>query len=141
MVSLYCAICRKYEAYIQSLKNFRKDWIDGSTNQRMSNLMAHATSDVHKAAMVKLKVERSRAKGKSEATSSTIGHLLSCMDETGERMAKKFDVCFVMAKESLPSTKYPVLVELEPCHGVDLGPAYRMPDSAKASLKASARRF
>lgn len=49
-----------------------------------------------------------------------------------ERMAKKFDVCFMLAKESLPFTKYPTLLELKYRHGVDLGPAYRMPDSAKA---------
>ena len=133
VVSLYCAMCRKYEANLRSLKNFRRDWIDGSTNQRTSNLMDHATSDVHKASMAKLKVERSRAMGESAATSSTIGRLLSSMDdETRGRMAKKFDVCFVMAKESLPFTKYPALLELESRHGVDLGPAYRTPDSAKA---------
>ena len=107
VVSLYCAICRKYEANIQLLKNFRRDWIAGSTNQRTSNLIDHATSDVHKAAMAKLKVERSRARGESATTSTTIGRFLSSMDnETRERMAKKFDVCFMMAKESLLFTKY-----------------------------------
>jgi len=29
--SLYCTICRKYEANIRSLKNFRRDWIMGLT--------------------------------------------------------------------------------------------------------------
>ena len=77
MWSLYCAICRKYEANIRSLKNFRRDWITGSTNQRISNLIDHATNDVHKAAMVKLKVEHSRARGESAATSTTIERLLS----------------------------------------------------------------
>ena len=94
--------------------------------------MVHATSDVHKAAMAKLKVDRSRASGETAATSTTIGRLLSSMDdETRERMAKMFDVCFMMAKESLPFTKYPALLELESRHGVDLGPAYHRPDSAK----------
>ena len=90
VVSLYCAICRKYEAKIRSLKNFRRDWIVGSTNQRTSNLIDHATSDVHKAAMAKLKVERSRARGESAATSTTIGRFLSSMDdETRERMVRR----------------------------------------------------
>ena len=53
-------------------------------------------------------------------------------DTTRERMAKKFDVCFMMAKESLPFTKSPSLLELKSYHGVYLGPAYRTPDSAKA---------
>ena len=63
VVSLYCAICRKYQANIQLLKNFRRDWIVGSTNQRTSNLIDHATSDAHKAVMAMLKVERSRVRG------------------------------------------------------------------------------
>ena len=46
-------------------------------------------------------------------------------------MANKFDVCFTMAKEIL-FIKYPALLELESHHGVDLGPAYHTPDSAKA---------
>ena len=69
MVSLYCAMCKKYKANRRSLKNFRRDWIMASTSQRTSNLIDHATRDVHKAAMAKLKVERSRAKGESAATS------------------------------------------------------------------------
>ena len=47
-------------------------------------------------------------------------------------MANKFDVCFMMAKESLLFIKYPTLLELESHHGVDLGPAFCTPDSAKA---------
>jgi len=83
--------------------------------------------------MSKLKVECSRAWGELAATSITIGRFWSSMDnETRERMAKKFNVCFMMAKKSLPFTKYPTLLELESRHGLDLGPAYRMPDSAKA---------
>ena len=72
MVPLYCAICRKYEDNLRSLKNFRRDWIVGSTNQRTSNLVDHATSEVHKASMSKLRVERSRARGESVATSTTL---------------------------------------------------------------------
>ena len=66
------------------------------------------TSDAHKVAMAKLKLECSRASGESAATSTTIGRLLSSIDdETRERMAIKFDACYMMAKESLPFTKYP----------------------------------
>ena len=105
VVSLYCAICRKYKTNVQSLKNFRRDWIVGSTNQRTSNLIDYATSQVHKASMSKLKVEQLRARGESAATSTMIRCILSSLDdETQERMVKKFDVCFMIAKESLPFT-------------------------------------
>ena len=53
----------------------------GSTNQSTSNLIDHATSDVHKAAVANLKVERSRARGESAATSITIRRILSSMDD------------------------------------------------------------
>ena len=81
VVSLYCTVCKKYEAYIRLLKNFRRDWIEGSINKRTSNLMDHATSDVHKAAMAKQKVKCSRATGESADTLSMIGCLSSLMDE------------------------------------------------------------
>lgn len=38
---------------------------------------------------------------------------------------------YVMTKENMAFRKYPALHELEICHGVDLGPAYRTKDSAK----------
>ena len=131
VVSLYCAICKKCQANIQLLKKFRRDWIVGSTNQRTNNLIDHATSDAHKAVMAMLKVKRSRVRSQSAATSTMIRRFLSSMDdETRERMAKKFIVCFMMAKESLPFTKYPALLELESRHGVDLGPACQTSDLA-----------
>ena len=34
-------------------------------------------------------------------------------------------------KENIPFSKYPSLLELEDRHNVDIGPAYRTPDSAK----------
>ena len=84
------------------------------TNQRTRNLLDN-TTDVDKAAMGKLKVERSRFRGESAATSTMIGWFWSSMDnETRERMAKKFSVCFMifmMAKER-PSV-VGALLELE----------------------------
>ncbi len=48
------------------------------------------------------------------------------MDEAVQGcMKKKFDICYVMAKESLGFRKYLALHELEERHGVDLGFAYK----------------
>ena len=83
VVSLYCAIHKKYETKLQSLKNYRRDWITGLTSQRTSNFINLPTSDVHKAMMPKLKVECSRARG--ESTLSCVNHglgvFLSSMDD------------------------------------------------------------
>lgn len=57
--------------------------------------------------------------------------LLRLDDTVKERMRKKFDICYVMAKEGIAFRKYPALHELEARHGVDLGFAYKMKDSAK----------
>jgi hypothetical protein len=49
-----------------------------------------------------------------------------------ERMMKKFDICFVIAKEDMAFRKYPSLHELEARHGVDLGQSYMTKDSARS---------
>ena len=86
-------------------------------------------SDVHKSLISKLKVKRAKVRGESVATSNTIRHLVSLVDdETQERMVKKFDVRLMMEKEVYLSLN----LELESRRGVDLGPVYCMPDSAKA---------
>ena len=52
---------------------------------------------------------------------------------TRERKRKrKFDICYVMAKEGMSFSKYPALFDLESRHEVDLGVAYRNDVSAKS---------
>ena len=69
----------------------------------------------------------------SAVLASAIGHSLSTMDcETLARMGRKFQLCFIMVKENISFAKYPVLLQLEEHHGVDVGSAYRTPDSAKS---------
>ena len=46
-------------------------------------------------------------------------------------MEKKFDVCYMMAKQSIPFAKYSALLELEQRHAVDIGHAYNTADSAR----------
>ena len=54
MVStLWCNICRKHERNISGQKNFSRAWIEGSTSQRTSNVLDHATSNQPEAAMVR----------------------------------------------------------------------------------------
>ena len=55
-----------------------------------------------------------------------------------ERMGKKFDICYMLAKENLPFRKYPAIHELESCHGVDLGQSYATKDSAKLFMHYTA---
>ena len=47
------------------------------------------------------------------------------------RMRCKFDLCYLMAKEGITFEKYVVLYELEACHDVDPGHAYKTAPSVK----------
>ena len=51
-------------------------------------------------------------------------------------MGRIFDVCFMMAKESIAFAKYPSLLER---HGVDLGHAYTTADSLVIILSNDCR--
>ena len=96
-------------------------------SMKVSNV--HAGSEVHKPPRCR---ERGRSPQRHVASrSSPIGCALLTLDPTTRaRMGQIFDVCFMMAKESIVFAKYPSLLELEKRHGVDLGHAYTTTDSA-----------
>ena len=126
------AVCRKYEDSLQSLNSFSRAWITGSTNQKVSNVLDHAASEVHKVAMTRKRADAAKASGGSAVLSSTIGRCLSTLDSgTRARLERKFGMYFVMAKQSIPFTKYLALQELEQRHEVDIGQAYNTADSAR----------
>ena len=80
-----------------------------------------------------LHVEQVKATNRPVTTYAPIAQSLLSMDKLlQERMGKKFDVCYMLAKENLPFRKYPVIHELESCHRVDLGQSYATKDSAKS---------
>ena len=47
-------------------------------------------------------------------------------------MKRKFDICYMMAKEGIALLKYTALYDLESRHDVDLGVAYRNDVSVKS---------
>ena len=121
VVTLMCAVCTRFEASICGLKNFYSSWISGFSNHRMSNV-DHAKSDQHKASMMRLHADQAKTKQLSITSYSPIVRSLR-MDESTERLCHD--------QENVAFRKYPALHELETCHGVDLGPAYKMKDSVK----------
>ena len=132
VASLHCEVCTKYRSHLESMKNFSKTWVTGSTNLKVSNVLEHATSEVHKAAMTRMHSESAKARGESVVLQTPIGRSLCTLDDaTRLQVAKRFDVAYVMAKESVPFAKYPSIVELEQRHGVNLGDAYNTQESAK----------
>ena len=67
------------------------------------------------------------------AVAPIVNSLLKLDDASRERLRRKFDLCFVMAKEGIPFTKYPVLYQLESRHEVDMGLAYNNDVAAQSA--------
>ena len=131
--TLWCDVCKKYESSITGLKNFSRVWIDGSLNHRVSNVLDHATSIQHKAAMVRFNKDVGKCGSSSAVSNSLLARSMLRIDpNTRARLSKKFDVCYLLAKEGLPFKKYPKNLELESRHEVDVGLAYRSDTSAQA---------
>ena len=86
----------KYEDSLQSFRGLNHWFYEPE-----SNVLGHATSKVHRVAMTRWKADAVKASGRSAVLSSTIRHCLPMLDgETCNqaRIARKFDLCFVMAK-------------------------------------------
>ena len=66
--------------------------------------------------------------------------ILSSQSDTSikVKMRLKVDLCYVTAKEGMALEKYPALYELKVHHGVDLGSAYKSPQSAKSFMHYTA---
>ena len=83
--------------------------------------------------MTYLKAELAKANNEPAVSFSPITRSLMNMDATTkERMKRKFDICYVMAKEGIAFSKYSVLYDLESRHDVDLGVAYKNDVIAKS---------
>ena len=101
---LWCEACRKHEARLTDMKNFSTAWITGSSNQKTSNIIDHATSEQHGA---QVRAEAAKTSNQPVTTYSPIAHSLLLMDETARgRMKQKFDIFYVIAKEGLGFRNY-----------------------------------
>ena len=124
VAALYCAVCKKYEDSLQSLKSFSRAWVTGSTNHKVSNVLDHAASEVHKVAMTPKRADDAKASGGSAMLSSTIGRCLATLDSgTQARMERKFDLCYVMANTTFTLRTVP-LYRSRTVHGTVPDPIY-----------------
>lgn len=129
---LWCSVCRKYRDNIRSMKNFSNAWVSGSENHRTSNVLDHVACEQHQAAMSYLRVDQAKARNEPITSYTPIARALLMLDEAEKgRMRRKFDLCYLMAKEGLAFEKYVPLYELESRHGIELGHAYKNAPSAK----------
>ena len=110
MISLKCKVCNTYSNVIKSIKTFSRLWaIEGSTNLRHSNVLSHANGQPHKKAMeLHLKqvglydnelADEIRQDERQRVITVGIANM-----QAGEleKMIKKFEIAYVIAKEEMP---------------------------------------
>ena len=130
--TVYCKVCREYENKIIGMRNFSSAWINGSWNHRTSNILDHAKSDQHNAAMNFMHTALAKARNEPvQSYAPVVRSLLTIDDREKSRLMKKFDICYVLAREGIAFRKYPAFHALEQSHGIDLGSSYMWPDSAQ----------
>ena len=91
---------------------------------KTSNITDHANSVQHKSAMMYLHKDQAKSRNEPITSYSPIAQSLLSLPidpAVRERVEKKFDISFVLAKEHIPFLKYPASHELEERYGVDLG--------------------
>eukprot|EP00117_Sycon_ciliatum_P045916 scpid98535/ scgid32949/ len=110
---------------MRAIRNFSVSFVDGirGTALKKDNVVKHSRSDMHSKA---LNMERAPTKTLTQIFKSTpLGKAMAtASSEEPVRLGKLFDVAYMIAKEEMPFTKYPCIVELEKRHGVSLGTAY-----------------
>ncbi len=101
---LKCSICSRFSDKLESMRNFRPAFIDGTTNIRLSTVKDHAATDMHARAMLLFKKQQSSNVVEYAPIARCFAQ--ASMDEaTREKTKRKFDISFMIAKEKLAFTK------------------------------------
>lgn len=131
-----CNVCKSYVEKLKGFKNFSTAWaFTGTENLRLSNVEDHIRGDPHRKAIdLYLKEEKAlslneRAEFMRAANDADQRRVADCLaNMLASDVAKtkiKFEVAYFVAKEQLPMSKFPSLLNLEEKHGVDIGRSYR----------------
>ena len=122
VASLSCSVCQEFDDRLRGLRNYSAAFVMGATNLRCSNFKDHAKTDMHCKAM-SLYRQKTASSSISEAP---IVRALSRMDSAAEqKMVRKFEVAYTIAKEGLAFHKMTSLCNLLERQGVDLGEGYK----------------
>ena len=114
------------------MRNFSAAWVTGSTNHRTSNILDHAKSEQHTASMAHMQANRAKAQCRPVETYAPIARSLLVLDDREKgKMKRKFEICYVLAREGLAFLKYPSFHALAERQGVELGSSYKIADSAR----------
>ena len=140
VVALKCVVCTQFRMKLESMRNYRSTFIDGTINVRTSIFKEHATTDMHTRAMSLFKKQQSSSVLEYAPIARALTNLP--MDEQSkQRTKRKFEVLYMIAKEKFALTIMQPLCDLEEKHGVDLGPGYRNDHACATFIEYIARDF
>ena len=106
--TLWCEVCRTYQAKIQFKRNFSAVWVTGSTNHKSSNIVDHSKSEQHTACMAYMCTDSAKAQNEPVESYAPITCSLLRMEVSEkEKMKRKFEICYVLAREGIAFLKYP----------------------------------
>lgn len=96
------------------MNNYSSVWVTGTENRWTSNILDHVAHEQHKVAMSQLCAAEVWANKQPITSYATIAPSLLMLDDSERaRMRRKFNLCYLMAKEDIAFEKYVVLCELE----------------------------
>ena len=119
--TLWCKVCRTYQTRIRFKRNFSAVWVTGSTNHKSSNITDHGKSEQHIDCMAYMRADSAEARNEPVESYAPIAHsLLHMEDSEREKMKRKFEICYVLAREGVAFFKYPTFHALAESQGVDI---------------------
>ena len=132
VATLWCEVCRTYKEKICFMRNFSGVWVSGSTNHKSSNIVDHGKSEQHTTCMAHMRADSARIQNKPVESYAPIARSLLVLDDREkEKIKRKFEICYVLAREGIAFLKYPPFHALAEIQGVELGSSYKRTDCAK----------
>ena len=126
MKNLTCKICKLYKDKVSSSSSVvQREWINGSTNYKISNVKDHSKPGSPHETALKLYKHDNDIKMNEEGQDTFDTSFAKGDKMLAEMLKKKFEVSYFVAKEELSLLKYERIINLEEMHRVKFGDAYR----------------
>ena len=123
VASLSCSVCQQFDDRLRGMRNYSDAFVTGAINLRSSNFKDHGRIDMHCKAM---SLYHQKTSSLSVTEYAPIARALCKMDSILEqRLVRKFEVAYTIAKEGIAFTKMTSLCNLLEQQGVDLGEGYK----------------
>ena len=119
MTSLKYSVRARFEDKLESCRNYNRGFVVGTKNLRVSAFKEHATTEIHKRAMLLFRKSQS-----SNVTQyAPIAKAISTLDpDMKGKLRRKFKIAYMLCKEGLDFTKMAAVCKK---HGVVFGAVYK----------------